>query len=187
MKNTGIRNAPPAGTRSWRGDIRDVQIISAARLSDILPGSYLLLEQSPGSSQYPHGGTCPSRADLFIIKENPLDVKRIFSVFNETFQKFLEVIPFIFQSFSPRHPPEGPLLPLCGNSPSVRGENTLTQAPWARSPVTDVTGGRGGRGGACSPSNVSMPRPSKCRWCTSCRIRGRCPRCRSASGACSGN
>ena len=28
----------------------------------------------------------------------------------------------------------------------------LAQAPWARSPVTDVTGGGGGRGGANSPS-----------------------------------
>ena len=36
-----------------------------------------------------------SRADLLIIKENPLDVKRIFSVFYKIFQKFLEVIPFL--------------------------------------------------------------------------------------------
>ena len=128
MKNTGIRNAPPAGTRSWRGDIRDVQIISAARLSDILPGSYLLSEQSPGSSQYPRGRTCPSRADLFIIKENPLDVKRIFSVFDEIFQKILEVIPLIFQSFSPGH---------------VSGENTSTQPPWAATPVKNASLVRG--------------------------------------------
>ena len=128
MKNTGIRNAPPAGTRSWRGDIRDVQIISAARLSDILPGSYLLSEQSPGSSQYPRGGTCPSRADLLIIKENPLDVKGIFSVFDEIFQKFLEVIPFIFQSFLSGHVPD---------------KNSLAQPTWAATPVKNASLVRG--------------------------------------------
>jgi hypothetical protein len=45
------------------------------------------------------------------------------------------------KSFSPRRTPGWSLLPPCGNSPSVRGENTLTRAPWAHTPVTDVTGG----------------------------------------------
>ena len=33
-----------------------------------------------------------------------------------------------------------PLLLLRGNSPSVRGKNTLTQPPWVASPVTDAAG-----------------------------------------------
>ncbi|MDO4316025.1 MAG: hypothetical protein Q4C45_09620, partial [Oscillospiraceae bacterium] len=58
------------------------QIFSAARLSDILPGSYLLSEQSPGSSQR-CGQDTPFPHSHYMIKENPLDVKRIFSVFDE--------------------------------------------------------------------------------------------------------
>ena len=62
---------------------------SAARLSDILPGSYLLAEQSPGSSQcaahsYPN-------ARLIIVKENLPVVKEVFSVFNKFFQKISEL------------------------------------------------------------------------------------------------
>ena len=54
--------------------------LSAARLSDILPGSYLLAEQSPGSSQLqtPPGVQHPSRAYLYIIKEKSPYVKGIF-------------------------------------------------------------------------------------------------------------
>ena len=54
--------------------------LSAARLSDILPGSYLLAEQSPGSSQLqtPPGVQHPSRAYPHIIKEKSPYVKGIF-------------------------------------------------------------------------------------------------------------
>ena len=55
------------------------------------------------------------------------------------------------KSFSAGRPPEGLLLPLRGNSPSVPAENSLTRAPWSRTPVTDVTGGGVARRGACSP------------------------------------
>ena len=61
---------------------------SAARFSDILPESYLLAEQSPGSSQF-RGENTAFHADLPIIKENPPIVKRIFSVFDENLKIFL--------------------------------------------------------------------------------------------------
>ena len=52
-----------------------------------------------------------------------------------------------FKSFSAGHPPEGPLLPRWGNSPSAPAENSLTQPPWAAStsPQTgegDLKGGQ---------------------------------------------
>ena len=73
--------------------------LSAARLSDILPGSYLLAEQSPGSSQLqtPPGVQHPSRAYSYIIKEKSPCVKGIFSILPTKFS-------LIFCSFRPsRH------------------------------------------------------------------------------------
>ena len=46
------------------------------------------------------------------------------------------------KSFSAGHPPEGPLLPRWGNSPSVPAENSLTQPPWAA--FTSPQTGEGG-------------------------------------------
>ena len=54
---------------------------SAARFSDILPGSYLACEQSPGSSQFRAWDMLSPRADLTIIKEKFSVVKRIFGIF----------------------------------------------------------------------------------------------------------
>ena len=56
-----------------------------------------------------------------------------------------------FKSFSAGHPPEGPLLPRWGNSPSVPAENSLTQPPWAAF-TSPQTGEGESKGGTASPS-----------------------------------
>ena len=68
--------------------------LSAARLSDILPGSYLLAEQSPGSSQLqtPPGVQHPSRAYPHIIKEKSPCVKGIFLFCSQNFSSVF--VPF---------------------------------------------------------------------------------------------
>jgi len=48
MKNTGTGPVLVHGTAIYAA----CRTFSAARLSDILPGSYLLAEQSPGSSHW---------------------------------------------------------------------------------------------------------------------------------------
>ena len=71
----------------------------------------------------------PLPHSLYIIKENPLDVKGIFSVFDEIFQKFLEVIPLQFPIIFGRTPSRGAALALAGSSPPAPAENTPTQPP----------------------------------------------------------
>ena len=76
IRNTGDQ----AGVLLARRSTPTNRNLSAARLSDILPGSYLLAEQSPGSSQLqtPPGVQHPSRAYPHIIKEKSPYVKGIF-------------------------------------------------------------------------------------------------------------
>ena len=103
-KNTGKGIVPPAGIDPGVAIYATYRSFSAARLSDILPESYLFAEQSPGSSQY---HTQYFRADWFIIKEKSPNVKRIFSLFHEFFQKFLGVFLWskmlCFRPFPPQN------------------------------------------------------------------------------------
>ena len=65
------------------GDIRRVWTRSAARLSDILRGSYLVPEQSPTSSQ-----TAPFDRRSAIIQHPAVCVKVFSQIFLEFFAKF---------------------------------------------------------------------------------------------------
>ncbi len=99
-----------------------------------------------------------SRADSLIIKENFLDVKRILSVFYKIFQIFLA-------------------MDICHFSRDIAGVirprplKKFRQKGERLSPL---------------PRKINMQRPSKYRWCTSCRTQGTRPQCRSGSAACSG-
>ena len=87
-KKTGTNKRP---VHTWRSDLRNVQIlISAARFSDILPGSYLRSpEQSPGSSQFcTRLGRILPLADLPIIQDMSGNVKHLFEFFEKIVKKF---------------------------------------------------------------------------------------------------
>ena len=158
MKNTGVSQRPVSchGAAIYA----TYRSFSAARLSDILPGSYLFRAISRFIAVLARHSSA-LHASFIIIKENLANVKPIFSVFYENMKIFLEGWIFFqfFRNF--------------GGKP----------------PVSSPFGPPKKRGGAL-PSSLfvlNKPRPSRCRWCTSCRTRGRCPRCRSAPGACSGS
>ena len=89
IRNTGDQ----AGVLLARRSTPTYRDLSAARLSDILPGSYLLAEQSPGSSQLqtPPGVQHPSRAYPHIIKEKSPCVKGIFLFCLQNFHLFFVV------------------------------------------------------------------------------------------------
>ena len=158
MKNTGVSQRPVSchGAAIYA----TYRSFSAARLSDILPGSYLFRAISRFIAVLA-GRNAALCASLIIIKENLPDVKPIFSVFYEIMKIFLAARNFsqIFRNSADNRPVFG-----------------------SRRPPK--------KGGGALPSSlfvVNRPRPSRCRWCTSCRTRGRRPRCRSAPGACSGS
>ena len=173
MKNTGAGDLRPVHG-SWRGDLRNVQIFSAARLSDILPGSYLVSEQSPGSSQC-CGQVFPFPHSLYIIKENSPAVKRNFSVFHENMQIFLagrkcwKIRRFStdFATFSPQRRNRRHIQLRAGH---------------------DFSGQKKGGESPLSPPQftISTQRPSKYPWYTSCRTQGIRPQCRSGPEAYSG-
>jgi hypothetical protein len=75
-------------TDQWRGDIRNVQIYLSRPIIGHTPRK---LPRFRAISRFiAVSARSFSRADSLIIKENPLDVKRIFSVFYKIFKKFLE-------------------------------------------------------------------------------------------------
>ena len=135
---------------------RRTESFSAARLSDILPGSYLLSEQSPGSSHRVRIGIPNARQ--VIVKENLPVVKEVFSVFDKFFLRN-------FRAFYENSGGGGKVSP---SLPQIRADPTFGPDPGAFRAV------------------FSRRRPSRCRWYTSRRRRGRCPRCRTAGAACSG-
>ena len=72
--------------------------LSAARLSDILPGSYLLAEQSPGSSHCKRlRACCAHRARTCIsYRKKPLVSRGFFYFVNKIFMGFLAVLTGIY-------------------------------------------------------------------------------------------
>ena len=158
MKNTGVSQRPVSchGAAIYA----TYRSFSAARLSDILPGSYLFRAISRFIAVLA-GRNAALCASLIIIKENLPDVKPIFSVFYEIMKIFLAAWNFsqIFRNSADNRPVFGSRRP-----PKTGGGSPLLLYPL-----------------------FNKPRPSRCRWCTSCRTRGRRPRCRSAPGACSGS
>ena len=100
---THKKHRQQAGVLLARRSTPTCRNLSAARLSDILPGSYLLAEQSPGSSHLytPPGVQHPQRTYLAILKEKSPFVKGIFRFFHEIFQYFLWSPP----NLAPTHKP----------------------------------------------------------------------------------
>ena len=116
-------------------------------------------------------------AYLTIIKEKSPVVKGIFSVFHEIFRTFsavphryqkIAVLSAVFQGFRVKQLLFAPI--LCQIAIAGRRNNS-----------GGLLLSRSGRA-----DSFNKPRPSRCRWCTSCRTRGTRPRCRSAPAACSG-
>ena len=114
MKNTGVSQRPVSchGAAIYA----TYRSFSAARLSDILPGSYLFRAISRFIAVLA-GHSSALHASLIIIKENLPDVKPIFSVFYENMKIFLAG-GFFFRFFqdSEKFPP----IRLCLISPENR-------------------------------------------------------------------
>ena len=147
-KNTGKGIVPPAGIDPGVAIYATYRSFSAARLSDILPESYLLAEQSPGSSQY-HAQYF--RADSFIIKEKPSNVKRIFSLFYEISQKILGVFHRSKMLCFARFPPQN-IVPRSAKKPQKPTLPTaLTQILQVRPTAAPVA--------PSSPSRPTFPAP----------------------------
>ena len=75
---------------SWRSDLRDVQILLSRPMIGHTPRKLPPLGAISRFIAVLRAGS-PLSHSLYIIKENPLDVKRIFSVFHEILKIFLAV------------------------------------------------------------------------------------------------
>ena len=92
-RNTGDK----AGVLLARRSTPTYRDLSAARLSDILPGSYLLAEQSPGSSHCKRSRVCCPRYGVLTYNKGKIplcqgDFSILFTKFSKNFCGTLQLI-----------------------------------------------------------------------------------------------